>query len=149
MIEVKSQLELDAAGYWQYINGPDYDPLVIPVLKQSQQVQGLDNTGETVTIMIPGNEVAVENAKNEAEAWLLTDKRAHAIIIKAVPVERLYVVHDCKSAHDVWITLKNKYEHANALMAVTIKQQIIGYECGAHNNPVHWRQIMVQLYQKL
>jgi len=145
----KSQLELDATGYWQYVDGPDYNPLVIPVLKQSQQVQGLDNTGETVTITIPGNELAVENAKNEAEAWLLADKRAHAIIVKAVPVERLYVVRDCKSAHDVWITLKNEYEPANVLTAVTIKQQIIGYECGAHNDPVRWRQVMVQLYQKL
>jgi len=38
----KSQLELDAAGYWQYVDGLDYNPLVIPELRQSQQVQGLD-----------------------------------------------------------------------------------------------------------
>ena len=145
----KSQLELDAAGYWQYVNGPDYNPPVIPELRQSQQVQGLANTGQTVTVMIPGNEAAVENVKNEAEAWLLADKRAHAIIVKAVPVERLYVVRDCKSAHDAWMTLKNEYEPANALTAVTIKQQIIGYQCGAHDDPVRWRQVMVQLYQKL
>ncbi|EDQ98575.1 uncharacterized protein LACBIDRAFT_335840 [Laccaria bicolor S238N-H82] len=145
----KSQLELDAAGYWKYVNGLDYNPPVIPVLRQSQQVQGLDNAGATVTVTIPGNEVVVENAKRDAEAWLLADKRAHAIIVKAVPVERLYVVRDCKSAHDAWITLKNEYEPANTLTAITIKQQIIGYECGTHDDPVRWRQVMVQLYQKL
>jgi len=145
----KSQLELNATGYWQYIDGQDYDPPVIPVLKQSQQIEGLDNTGATVTVTIPGNEVTIENVRKEAEAWLLADKKAHAIIVKAIPVEKLYVVHDCKSAHDAWITLKNEYEPANALTAVTIKQQIIGYECGSHNDPVRWRQVMVQLYQKL
>ena len=47
------------------------------------------------------------------------------------------------------MTLKNEYEPANALTTVTIKQQIIGYQCGAHDDPVRWRQVMVQLYQKL
>ena len=145
----KSQLELDAARYWQYINGLDYNPPAIPVLKQSQQIQGLDSTGATVTVTIPGNEVAVENMWKEAEAWLLADKKAHAVIVKAVPVKKLYVVHDCKSVHNAWMTLKNEYEPANALKAVTIKQQIIGYECGNNDDPVHWRQVMVQLYQKL
>ena len=37
----------------------------------------------------------------------------------------------------------------NALTAVTIKQQIIRYKCGAHDDPVCWRQVMVQLYQNL
>ena len=112
----KSELELDAAGYWQYIDCLDCNPPVIPVLKQSQQVQGLNNTGATVTVTIPGNEVTVENARNEAETWLLADKKAHIIIVKVVAVERLYVVYDCKSAH---------------------------------KDPVCWRQVMVQLYQKL
>ena len=47
------------------------------------------------------------------------------------------------------LTLKNEYEPANALATVTIKQQIIRYQCGAHDDPVRWRQVMVQLYQKL
>ncbi|KAJ7227346.1 hypothetical protein GGX14DRAFT_531039 [Mycena pura] len=141
----KSLLELDATGYWQYIDGPDYSPPLIPVLKP----QGLDGTKVTVTITIPGNEGAVAAARKQAEVWLLVDKRAHAIIVKAVLVEKLYVVRDCKSAHDAWIALKNEYEPANTLTAVTIKQQIIGYQCGTHDDPVRWRQVMVQLYQKL
>ncbi|KAJ7190548.1 hypothetical protein GGX14DRAFT_382079, partial [Mycena pura] len=145
----KSILELDAAGYWQYIDGPDYNPPSIPVLRPSQQIQGLDGTGATVTVTVPGNEGAVAAAKKQAEAWLLGDKKAHAVIVKAVPVEKLYVVRDCKSAHDVWLALKNEYEPSNALTAVTIKQQIIGYQCGAGDDPVNWRQVMVQLYQKL
>jgi len=145
----KSKLELDAAGYWKYVDGPEYNPPVIPKLKLSQQIQGLDGTGATVTVTIPGNEATVVDAKKEAGAWLAADKKAHAIIVKAIPVEKLYVVRDCKSAHDTWVALKNEYEPANALTAMTIKQQIIGYQCGSQDDPVHWRQVMVQLYQKL
>ncbi|KAJ7138414.1 hypothetical protein C8R43DRAFT_893319, partial [Mycena crocata] len=145
----KSMLDLDAAGYWQYVDGVDYNPPAIPELKPSQQVQGIDATGATVTITIPGNETVVAAAKKQAEAWLSADKKAHAIIVKAVPVQKLYVLRDCKSAHDAWMALKNEYEPANALTAVTIKQQIIGFQCGDRDDPVHWRQVMVQLHQKL
>jgi len=102
-----------------------------------------------VTITIPGNEALVATAKGDAESWLAGDKKAHAIVVKVVPVEKLYVIHDCKFAHDAWMALKNEYEPANALTAVTIKQQIIGYQCGTQDDPVHWCQVMVQLYQKL
>jgi hypothetical protein len=145
----KSILDLDAAGYWQFVDGPDYKPPSIPELRPSQQVQGLDSTGATITVTVPGNEGVVAVARTQAEAWLAADKKAHAVIVKAVLVEKLYVVRDCKSAHDAWVTLKNEYEPANALTAVTIKQQIIGHQCGAHDDPVRWRQVMVQLYQKL
>ncbi|KAJ7111119.1 hypothetical protein C8R46DRAFT_868800, partial [Mycena filopes] len=77
------------------------------------------------------------------------DKKAHAIIVKAVPVGKLYIVRDCKSAHNAWLALKNEYDPANTLTAITIKQQIIAYQCGTHDDPVHWRQVMVQLHQKL
>ncbi|KAJ7236411.1 hypothetical protein B0H12DRAFT_1075820, partial [Mycena haematopus] len=113
------------------------------------QVQGTDATGTLVTVTIPGNEAAVDAAKKNAEAWLLADKKAHALIVKAVPNAKLYVVRDCKSAHDAWNALKNEYEPSNALTAVTIKQQIISYQCGASEDPVNWRQVMIQLYGKL
>ncbi|KAJ7255362.1 hypothetical protein C8J57DRAFT_1178169, partial [Mycena rebaudengoi] len=145
----KSILELDAAGYWQYVDGPDYNPPSIPELRASQQVRGVDNTGATVTITVPGNEGAVALARKQAEAWLSADKKAHAVIVKAVPTEKLYIVRDCKSAHEAWVALKNEYEPANALTAITIKQQIIAYQCGTHEDPVRWREVMVQLYQKL
>ncbi|KAJ6517685.1 hypothetical protein DFH09DRAFT_940280, partial [Mycena vulgaris] len=145
----KSTLDLDAAGYLKYVGGEDYNPPVIPELMQSMQVQGLDATGTLVAVTIPGNEVAVNAAKQNAEAWLQGDKKAHALIVKAVPNAKLYVVRDCKSAHEAWNALKNEYEPANALTAVTIKQQIIGYQCDANEDPVNWRQVMVQLYGKL
>ncbi|KAJ7215010.1 hypothetical protein GGX14DRAFT_534033 [Mycena pura] len=140
----KSMLELDAAGYWQYVDGPDYNPASIPALRPSQQVQGLDGSG-----LNSRNEGAVVAARKQAEAWLLADKKAHAIIVKGVPVEKLYMDRDCKSAHDAWLAFKNEYKPANVLTAVTIKQQIIGYQCGTHDDLVHWHQVMVQLYQKL
>ncbi|KAJ7029890.1 hypothetical protein C8F04DRAFT_962312, partial [Mycena alexandri] len=145
----KSVLELDAAGYMKYVDGPDYNPPAIPELKPSQQVQGFDATGASVTITVPGNEAVVAAARQQAESWLAGDKKAHAIIVKAIPSEKLYVVRDCKSAHDAWMALKNEYEPANALTAVTIKQQIISLQCGTHDDPVQWRRVMVQLYQKL
>ncbi|KAJ7855742.1 hypothetical protein B0H14DRAFT_2754331 [Mycena olivaceomarginata] len=113
----KSVLDLDAAGYLQFVDGPDYKPPSIPELRPSQQVQGLDSTGATVTVTVPGNEGLVAAAKKQAEAWLAGDKKAHAVIVKAVPVEKLYVVRDCKSAHEAWVALKNEYEPANALTA--------------------------------
>ncbi|KAJ7238755.1 hypothetical protein B0H12DRAFT_1204254 [Mycena haematopus] len=145
----KATLDLDALGYWKYIAGEDYNPPIIPDLMQSMQVQGMDATGTLVNVTIPGNEAAVNAAKKNAEAWLLADKKAHALIVKAVPNAKLYVVRDCKSAHEAWNALKNEYEPSNALTAVTIKQQIIAYQCGAGEDPVNWRQVMIQLYGKL
>ncbi|KAJ7209003.1 hypothetical protein GGX14DRAFT_364975, partial [Mycena pura] len=140
----KSILELDAADYWKYIDGPNYNPPAIPELKLSQQVNGVDNTGAPVTITVPGNEAVVAAARQRAEAWLSGDKKAHAIIVKAVPDTKLYIVRDCKSAHDAWLA-----QPANSLTAITIKQQIIANQCSAHDDPVRWRQVMVQLFQKL
>ncbi|KAJ7277859.1 hypothetical protein C8J57DRAFT_1060633, partial [Mycena rebaudengoi] len=145
----KSVLDLDAAGYWKYVGGPDYNPPVIPVLMSTMQVQGLDAAGNPANFTIPGNEAAVDAAKKAAEAWLLANKKAHALIVKAIPSAKLYIVHDCKSAHEAWNALKNEYEPANALTAVTIKQKIIAYQCSAGEDPVNWRQVMIQLYAKL
>ncbi|KAJ7728574.1 hypothetical protein DFH07DRAFT_707963, partial [Mycena maculata] len=145
----KSVFDLDAAGYWKYVGGPEYNPPSIPELRPSQRVQGMDSTGTVITVTVPGNEAVVAAAQKQAEAWLAADKKAHAIIVKAVPVWKLHVVRDCKSAHDAWVALKNEYEPANALTAMTIKQQIIGYQCGTLDDPVHWCEVMVQLYQKL
>ncbi|KAJ6618126.1 hypothetical protein B0H10DRAFT_1795941, partial [Mycena sp. CBHHK59/15] len=145
----KSMLDLDAAGYWKYVEGDDYNPPIIPDLLSSMQVQGLDAAGNMVAVTIPGNEAAVDTAKKSAEAWLQAEKKAHAIIVKAVPDAKLYIVRECKSAHDAWNALKNEYEPSNALTAVTIKQQIISYQCAVHDDPVNWREVMVQLYGKL
>ncbi|KAJ6538751.1 hypothetical protein B0H10DRAFT_2170694 [Mycena sp. CBHHK59/15] len=118
-------LDLDAAGYWKYV-----------------EVQGLDAAGNMVAVTIPGNEAAVDTAKKSAEAWLQAEKKAHAIIVKAVPDAKLYI-------RTTWNALKNEYEPSNALTAVTIKQQIISYQCAVHDDPVNWREVMVQLYGKL
>ncbi|KAJ6506687.1 hypothetical protein C8R45DRAFT_794048, partial [Mycena sanguinolenta] len=100
-------------------------------------------------VTMPGNEAAVDAAKKNAEAWLSGDKKAHALIVKAVPSAKLYIVRDCTSAHDAWNALKNEYEPSNALTVITIKQQIIAYQCDTNEDPVHWRQVMIQLYGKL
>ncbi|KAJ7688873.1 hypothetical protein B0H17DRAFT_937936, partial [Mycena rosella] len=145
----KATLGLDAVGYWKYIAGDGYNPPVIPVRMSSMQVQGHDTAGNLVTVTIPGNETVVNAAKKNAEAWLLANKKAHALIMKAVLNTKLYVVRECKSAHKAWKALKNGYEPSNTLTAVTIKQQIISYQCGANEDPVNWRQVMIQLYGKL
>ncbi|KAJ7343172.1 hypothetical protein DFH08DRAFT_962305 [Mycena albidolilacea] len=130
----KSVLNFDAVGLWPYVTGPDYNPPVIPALMQSMQVQGLDAARNPATITIPGNEAVVDAAEKSATAWLLADKKAHALIVKAIPSAKLYL---------------NEYEPPNALTAVTIKQQIIVYQCSEDKNPVNWHQVMIQLYGKL
>ncbi|KAF8145490.1 hypothetical protein K438DRAFT_2097747 [Mycena galopus ATCC 62051] len=145
----KAMLDLDAAGYWKYVAGEDYNPPIIPDLIPSMQVQGLDTAGNLAKFTMPGNEAAINDTKKKAEAWLMADKKAHALIVKAVPSAHLYLVHDCRSAHDAWMALKREYEPSNALTAITIKQQIIAYRCDANEDPVNWWQVMIQLYGKL
>ncbi|KAJ3968782.1 hypothetical protein EV361DRAFT_1035485 [Lentinula raphanica] len=134
----KSMFELDAAGYWKYINGADYKPPQIPVLQPTQEMRGLDVAGNLATFKIPGNEAEVQTACDKAKIWIEGDKKALAIIVKAVPVERLYLLKDCSSAHAAWIALKNKYEPTNTLSALTIMQQIISNQCKPDDDPVAW-----------
>ncbi|KAJ6609402.1 hypothetical protein B0H10DRAFT_2166367 [Mycena sp. CBHHK59/15] len=123
-------LDLDATGYWKYVAGPDY------IL--CMQVQGLDAAGNLANFTVPGNEAVVDAVKKNTEAWLLADNKAHALIVKAVPSARLIL----------YIALKREYElpmHSRH----HIKQQIIAYQCDANEDPVNWRQVMIQLYGKL
>lgn len=114
-----------AAGYYKYIDGPDYHPPVIPTLTPSVQVQGaIDNNGLPVNVTVPGNEAIVAAAKKAAENWFNVDSKALAIVVRLIPLAKLYLVQDCTSAHTAWQALKDEYEPVNALVAVTIKQQI-------------------------
>ncbi|KIK65198.1 hypothetical protein GYMLUDRAFT_240496 [Collybiopsis luxurians FD-317 M1] len=128
----KSTLELDATDYWKYINRPDYNPLLIPDLCPSHEVQGFDVAGLLMTVTISGNEDEVL-----------------VIIVKAVPVAKLYLIEDCTSAHAAWKALQNEYEPNNTLSALTIMQQIIGNQCQPSDNPVAWLQVMIQLHSHL
>ncbi|KAF5337534.1 hypothetical protein D9757_015466 [Collybiopsis confluens] len=145
----KSMLELDAHSYYEHCDGPKYNPPRIPTLIPTRQETGVDPTGNLVTITIRGNEDVVAAAEQAAEGWSKVDKRVLAIIVRAVPSEKLYVVRDCVTAHEAWIALKNEYEPSNALTAVTIKQQIIGNVCRPGDDPVAWLDLMIQLYAKL
>ncbi|KAF5383342.1 hypothetical protein D9757_008437 [Collybiopsis confluens] len=145
----KSMLKLDAHGYYEHCDGPKYDPPRIPTLIPTRKETGVDPTGNLVTITIRGNEDVVATAEQAAEGWSKVDKRVLAIIVRAVPSEKLYVVRDCVTAHEAWIALKNEYEPSNALTAVTIKQQIIGNVCRPGDDPVVWLDLMIQLYAKL
>ncbi|KAJ7177700.1 hypothetical protein C8R46DRAFT_1029305 [Mycena filopes] len=121
----KSILELDAANYWRFVDGPDYHPPAIPELKLSQQVNGLDNIGAPVTITVPRNEAVVAAARQQAEAWFSGDKKAHAIIVKAVPHAKT-----------------NMRRPIPSLLSPLFKQQILANQCGTHEDPVRWRQVM-------
>ncbi|KAK6988458.1 hypothetical protein R3P38DRAFT_2573266, partial [Favolaschia claudopus] len=143
----KAKRKLDAAGYWKYVAGDEYKPPVIPKLVESQTHTGFDEDGNEVTVTTRGNEVEVNIAKKGAESWLAQDKKALAIIVEAVPGPKLYVVEDCKSAHEAWEALKETYEPTNALMAITLKSQITSFMCGA--NPVAWRVEIMEKYQRL
>ncbi|KAJ3761746.1 hypothetical protein EV360DRAFT_37181, partial [Lentinula raphanica] len=145
----KSLFELDAAGYWKYIDGPEYDPPQIPILQPTREVRGLDLAGNPSTIRIPGNEAEVQAARDRAKVWLEGDKKALAIIVKAVPVEKLYLLEESMTAHAAWKALKNEYEPTNTLSALTIMQQIIGNQCRPGDDPVAWLEVMIRLYGRL
>ncbi|KAF9026411.1 hypothetical protein BDZ89DRAFT_1134839 [Hymenopellis radicata] len=145
----KAEVDLEAAGYWRYVDGPDYKPPIIPELRRTVQVQGIDSTGAAGTLTVPGNEADVETAKKKAEDWLLADKKALSVILKAIPIRKLFVVQNCHTAHDTWCTLKKEFEPANAVIAVTLHQQITGFRCQPGDDPVHWCEVMFQLYGKL
>lgn len=141
-------LKLDAAGYWKFIDGPEYDPPTIPELKPSTLVEGLNDLGEKVTVQIPGNKILVNTLKEEAKEWLDGDKKALSFIVKAVLVQKLYIVQECSNACSAWFVLKNEYEPSNSLTAIAIKQQIISNSCEG-DNPVDWLRMMIQLYRRL
>ncbi|KAJ3752253.1 hypothetical protein EV360DRAFT_55566, partial [Lentinula raphanica] len=145
----KSIFELDAAGYWKFINGPDYNPPQIPVLQPTREMRSLDLAGNPTMIRIPGNEAEVQVARDRAKAWLEGDKKALAIIVKVVPVEKLHLLEECSSAHAAWKALKNEYEPTNTLSALTIMQQIIGNQCKPGDDPVAWLEVMTRLYSRL
>ena len=60
----------------------------------------LMDIGYTSMALTPCNEAADENARKQAEAWLVADKKAHTVIIKAAPVKEMYVTCNCKSVHE-------------------------------------------------
>ena len=144
----KSELELDASDYWKYIDGPDYKPPVIPALETSMEVDVFVE-GNWVKGKTRGNEAAVALAKAAAKTWLDGNKKALAVIVKAVPTQKLYVVDNCKSAHSAWFALKNEYEPTNSLAAISLKQQIIGNVCRDSDDPASWLTTMIQLYSRL
>ncbi|KAJ7705090.1 hypothetical protein B0H14DRAFT_2937463 [Mycena olivaceomarginata] len=108
----KSTLDLDAVGLLKYVAGPDYDPPVIPDLIPTMQAQVSTQPGISPTSRCQGTKRQLTRPKKNAEAWLLADKKAHALIVKAVPSARLYI-------------------------------------CDVNEDPVNWRQVMIQLYGKL
>ncbi|KAE9398523.1 hypothetical protein BT96DRAFT_793453, partial [Gymnopus androsaceus JB14] len=145
----KLELELDTAGYWKYIGGTEYNPPRIPELRVTQCAEGLDTSGILTTFTIPGNKSEVKLAQQKAKVWLNGNKKTQAVIARAVPPSKLYLVQNAANAHDAWLALKCKYEPANTLTAININQQIIGNACPAGGNPVSWLQSMVQLYNRL
>ncbi|KAJ3724662.1 hypothetical protein C8R42DRAFT_458324 [Lentinula raphanica] len=147
--KLKSKLELDAAGYWKYIEGAEHDTPSIPKLQPAREVQELDSTGARITVRIPGNEAEVKAAQKRVRSWLDGDKKALAIIVKAVPMEKLYLVEDCTSARAAWKALKTEYEPSNPILTLTILQRIIGNQCQPGDDPVAWLEVMIRLYSRL
>jgi hypothetical protein len=145
----KSKFELIAADFWCHIEGPEYDPPNIPVLLQTQILQAIDDYGNPIRATIPGNEDNVAQAKIDAHSWFATDKKILAIIAKAVPHGRGHIVRDCESARDAWIALEEEFKPSNNATGIAINHKIIRNRCGVDNDPVNWRETMVELYNKL
>ena len=65
----KEKLELQAMGYWKFIEGTQSALPVIPQLKRTQKIRGPDETGTDRTIVITGNEMEVQKAMDDAVPW--------------------------------------------------------------------------------
>ncbi|CAK5275352.1 unnamed protein product [Mycena citricolor] len=143
----KGELILNAAGYWKHINGPLYNPPQIPTLVQTTMAQGLDPHGVLTWFTMPGNEDAVGTAETNAASWLETDCKVKAVIGKVVPDGMWHIVKGCKTAHEMWFTLRDKFKLSNHSVAMALKQQIMACQCG--DDPINWHEQMVKQYQKL
>jgi hypothetical protein len=145
---LKATHDIAAAGYFQYVSGPQYNPPNIPALCCTHHIEGEDDNGQPTTIIVRGNEeVAV--ARERSKSWLDGDQKALAIITRAVPVDKLWVVEECQSAHAAWTALKDHYEPTNILSGLHLKQEIISFHCTTSTDPVAWCKAMVQLYTRL
>ena len=98
----KGKLELQAMGYWKYIEGTQSAPPVIPQLKRTQKIRGPDETGTAHTIVITGNEIEVQKAIDDAVPWREGDLKALNAIIQAMPGTKLHLVQSAKTAKEAW-----------------------------------------------
>jgi hypothetical protein len=71
----KATLDLDAAGYWKYVAGPDYNPPIIPDLMPSMQVQGLDAAGTPPRTISNAQDRGRSARTCSVRPWLVTLKR--------------------------------------------------------------------------
>jgi hypothetical protein len=147
--EIKSKYELDAHDLWKYIDGPESTAPAIPRLIKAKTMKGRDVNGVEHTITIPGNEDDVKRAKDDAEPWMAENKKTLALIVKAVPVAKLYLVKDCSTAKEAWNALKSEYRPSNSIRATTRKQDILGYNFQPGWNPTKWRMDMQKMYNEL
>lgn len=46
--KMKAMFKLDAAGYWKFVGGPEYNPPAIPEWQISREVEGIDAQGNIV-----------------------------------------------------------------------------------------------------
>lgn len=71
----KGNLELQAMGYWKFIEGPQLAP-------PAQKIRGPNETDTAHTIVITGNKMEVQKAMVDAVPWWEGDFKALNAIIQ-------------------------------------------------------------------
>ena len=145
----KGKLELQAMGYWKFIEGTQSAPPVIPQLKRTQKIRGPDETGIDRTIVITGNEMEVQKAMDDAVPWQEGDLKALNAIIQAMPGTKLHLVQSAKTAKEAWESLKAEYRSVNTMRAARLKSYILGYKFVDGYKMANWRDDMQRMYQEL
>ena len=145
----KGKLELQAMGYWKFIEGTQSAPPVIPQLKRTQKIKGPDETGTARTIVITGNEMEVQKAMDDAVPWREGDLKALNAIIQAMPGTKLHLVQSAKTAKEAWESLKAEYRSVNTMRAARLKSYILGYKFVDGYKMANWRDDMQRMYQEL
>src|ERR1700742_2849042 len=72
-----------------------------------------------------------------------------ALIVEALPTNKLHLIRSCSTAKQLWNQLREDYRPANSLRATTMKGNILGYRYEAGMSVKKWADNMQEMNIKL
>jgi hypothetical protein len=136
--KTKSINMLETWDLWKYIDGPDSEPPIVPILRQSSVHEGTDENGNKRKFTIEGNKVEYEAKLKEAQPWRIADRLARSKVINAVPDSQVHLVKDAPHAKQAWHNLRAVYQPANSIRVSSIKKSIHSFQCGPDDDVAQW-----------
>jgi hypothetical protein len=147
--KTKSMDSFQTWDLWKYIDGPDSEPPIIPILRQPSVHEGTDEDGTKRKFTIEGNEAEYESKLKEALPWRTGDRLARSKIFAAVPDSQVHLVRDAPHAKQAWHNLRAVYQPANSIRASSIKKSIHSFQCGSDDDVSQWLTEIQRRYNDL